>query len=262
MNIKEADKPIVIIDSGMGAVIIERKLDKLFPAENKIIIMDNEFLPYGNKSELAITRRVSKLMKEVRELEPKMIIIGCNTMDSIAADQILFDANGAVVVQIVYNTAYKAIVESKNKKIAVLATKASIESKAYHYGCALHAPNTNVIGVQCDNLASSIEHNENIKKVFNEEVAILENEEFDTIILGCTHYSRIKPLVSKQFKDVNIIDSTDVVVQMASKQMDNVIKQKDHRIGTTKIIMTKDENKDYINKLYSNVEIEKWEIKQ
>lgn len=249
----EQTRPIVILDSGLGGAIVEKRFKEKYPHENTVLLIDNEFMPYGTKDKREVRNRIKKVMRKVEELEPKALIIACNTIDSLAMDVIFTTYPDLPTVQIVAPTSKKAVEVSKSKSIAVLATPNTIESQSYLWGSALYAPNTNVIGVACDELASAIENNENIKQTFIAETAGLKDEKFDTIVLGCTHYAKIRPLLKKTFGDVNIIDSTEVVVEAFADILPRIILQPVNKIGTTEILFTGEIDMDYIKKLYATV---------
>ncbi len=248
--IVDENRPILIIDSGMGGVICERRFDKVYPSENKVILIDNQFMPYGTKDSQKVVRRVSRLIDIIKEIKPKAILIACNTIEALALD--VFEANmpNTPVVGMIDNTSRKAISFSKKKPIVVLATENTINSQAYLYSISLMQANSQVIGVECPNLASAIENNKNVKEVFKEEISILKNENFSTIILGCTHYAKINPLIKKQFPSVTIIDSTEELMVSFQEHTHKIQFRAPHLLGETKIILTEDKDMSYVNKLY------------
>ncbi len=256
----DSTQPIIILDSGMGGAIVEKRFKEKYPHENTILLIDNAFMPYGTKTTREVRERIKKVMRKIVELNPKALIIGCNTIDSLAMDIIFNTYPDLPTVQIVAPSARQAIEASKKKSIAVLATKATIESKSYLMNSGLYFPNTKVIGVECENLAYAIEMGENIKATFNQEVELLAKEEFDCIVLGCTHYAKIKPLVTKKFPNVKIIDSTQAVVSEFEKLLPRIILQASNKIGKTRVLCTGDIDTNYFSKLYATVEIEKIEI--
>lgn len=250
----DSTRPIVILDSGLGGAIVEKRFKEKYPHENTVLLIDNAFMPYGTKDKREVRNRIKKVMRKVEELEPKALIIACNTIDSLAMDVIFTTYPDMPTVQIVAPTSKKAVDVSKSKSIAVLATPNTIESQSYLFNSALYYPNTNVIGVACDELASAIENNTNIKETFNLETAGLKNEKFDTIVLGCTHYAKVRPLIKKTFGDVNVIDSTEVVVEAFETILNRIILQPANKIGATEVLYTGDVDMDYLKKLYSSIE--------
>lgn len=250
----DSTRPIVILDSGLGGAIVEKRFKEKYPHENTVLFVDNAFMPYGTKDKREVRNRIKKVMRKIEELEPKALIIGCNTIDSLAIDVIFNTYPDMPIVQIVAPTSKKAVDMSKTKSIAVLATPNTIESQSYLFNSALYYPNTNVIGVACDDLASAIENNQDIKETFKLETAALANEKFDTIILGCTHYAKVRPLINKTFGDVNIVDSTVEVVEAFEQILGRIILQPKNKIGKTEVLYTSEIDMDYLKKLYGSIE--------
>ncbi len=211
-GIEETKRPLLLIDSGVGGLNILKKLKEKYPVENFVYICDNEFLPLGNKNVTIINRRVNKIIKKIKEINPKGILFACNTLDSISGGTIDSSFPSIDVFHIVKPTMEEAIKETKNKNIAILGTKNTIESQAY-MNFALMKKGLNIYGVECIDLANAIEHNNDVDKVLKDELSVLDGIDFDTLILGCTHYSIIKNKISKKFKDVKIIDSADCVIK-------------------------------------------------
>ncbi len=234
--------PIVVVDSGVGGMRIAKEIHERKPAENVILIADNKFLPYGNQDTRIITRRAVRIMAYIKKLDPKAVILGCNTLDSIAGDKIEAQLGNIPLVRIVNAVAKAAVKVSASKQIALLATSNTIESQKYMYEMLGYYPNTHLLGLECPNLATAIEKRENIKQVFNEETAILKDYEFDTLILGCTHYSNIMPMVKKNFDGVNIIDSGKIVTDEFINLLETKLEFNKADKGSIKLITTqKDE---------------------
>ncbi len=256
----DSTRPIVILDSGLGGAIVEKRFKEKYPHENTVLFVDNGFMPYGTKDKRDVRNRIKKVMRKIEELEPKALIIACNTIDSMAMDVIYTTYPDLPTVQIVAPTSKKAVDSSKSKSIAVLATPNTIESQSYLFNSALYYPNTNVIGVACDDLAYAIETGENIKATFKLETAGLNNEKFDTLILGCTHYAKVRPLINKAFGDVTVIDSTVEVVEAFANILNRIILQPQNKIGTTEVLYTGDVDAEYLQKLYGSIEHTKVEL--
>lgn len=252
----DSEQPIVILDSGLGGAVVEKRFKEKYPQENTILFIDNGFMPYGTKDKKQLRERIKKIMVKIKQLNPKALIIACNTIDSMGMDIIFNTYPDLPIVQIVAPTARAAVTISKSKRIAVIATENTINSQSYLFNSGLYFPNTNILGVPCPNLATAIETNTNIKEVFNEEIAPLIDEKFDTLILGCTHYAKVLPLIKKTFGDVNIVDSTEEVVTEFTTITNRIILRGSHRIGKTKILYTGIDNREYLKKLYTNVETE------
>lgn len=224
---KYKDAPVVIIDSGLGGLKIAQEIKKQKPSENIVVFADTEFMPLGNKDSRIVTRRVVKAIAKLKKLEPKAVVLACNTIDALAGDKLVSQLGAIPLYRIVDKTAVQAVKLSKTKEVGLLATTNTIDSQKYMLSMLGYSPNTHLIGLECYNLAQAIETDTNKKEVFKEEVAPLHDFKIDTLILGCTHYSHIMPMIKKEFPNVDIVDSSKVIVDFfledfQEKQLFNV----------------------------------------
>lgn len=233
------DAPIVIIDSGLGGLEITRDLVKQKPAENFIFISDNEFMPYGTKDQRIVSRRIIRIIAYVKKLKPKAVVLACNTLDAIAGDKIDAQLGGIRLIRIIHPTALRAVKESSNKQIGLLATINTVDSQRYMLEMLGIAKDTHLYGLECQNMASAIEKNENIKQVTKEEIAPLKDYAIDTLILGCTHYHKAIPVIKKEFPNVNIVDSSEVLVAETVNILENQLPYNIASKGSLTIFSTK-----------------------
>lgn len=208
---KPKNAPIIVIDSGLGGVLCAKKIFEDMPSENVILYTDHLFLPYGNKSKREIEKRASDIFKNLKKLNPKAIVIACNTLDSLAGDTLDTIAGNIPIFHVVNVTALKGIKASKTKQVGLLATPATINSHSYMHAIVGYDHRTNLYGVECPDLAVAIETNTNLKEEIQSSVLIFKEIEIDTLILGCTHYTKITPLIQKLFPDIQLIDSTMIL---------------------------------------------------
>lgn len=250
------DRPIVVIDSGVGGLAFTKKLADAKPVENIIYFADTEFMPLGNKNEKLIGRRIVKIIAKIKKLEPKAVIFACNTLDALAGDKVQGQLGNIPFYRIIDVTAKQAISSSKSKEIGLLATTNTIESHRYIYSMLSTNPHTHLIGVECPNLAYAIETGVDLKKICNEEIEPLKEFNIDTLILGCTHYSTVIPMIKKVYPHVNLVDSSAVLLEtfiddLESKLQFNVANKPTLKIITTKVDTTFETN---VNKYLSGIE--------
>ncbi len=233
------DRPIIVIDSGTGGMAVTATLSKLKPVENFIFFADNDFMPLGNKNEKLISRRISKIGAYMKSLDPKAVILACNTLDSLAGDKLQALFGNVPVYRVIEPTAKAAVSASKKLEIGLLATTNTIESHKYIYSMLSKQPNVHLIGVDCPDLAYAIETSENLKATFAEEVEPLKEFDIDTIILGCTHYSAVTPMVKKSFGEVEIIDSSQVLIHTFIKDLETKLDFNTANKGSVVVVTTK-----------------------
>ncbi len=256
---KEIKKtPIIIVDSGAGGMKIAKMIHEQKPAENIILITDNKFLPYGNQDHRVISRRAVRIMAYIKNLDPKAVILGCNTLDSLAGSKIEAQLGNIPLVRIINPVAKAAVKASKTKNIGLIATKNTIESQKYMYEMLGYYPNTHLLGLECPDLATAVESRENLKEVFKTEVSPLHDYEFDTLILGCTHYSNILPMIKKEFTDVTLIDSVQVLVDEFINLLENKLDYNKADKGSLSVVTTqKDERFDKnVERFFGDMEVE------
>ncbi len=235
-NVKEA--PIVIIDSGVGGLNITKKFITEKVSENIIFFVDHEFLPFGNKDPRILSRRIINIITRVKKLQPKMVILACNTIDAVVGDKISGQLGNIPFIRIIEPTAMEAVKNSASKQIALLATINTINSQKYMMDMLGYSANTHLYGIECANLVNAIESNDNIKKVVHEETQAIEELGVDTIILGCTHFSSVIPIIKKKYKDYKIIDSSEVVLKKAFNHLETKLDYAVASKGEVTIITT------------------------
>lgn len=256
-NLKDKDRPLLILDSGVGGLGILKSMIQKYPVENIIYICDNEMLPLGNKNVKILNRRIARMIKVIKKINPKGILIACNTIDSISGDVIRSSFPFINVYRIVESTMLQAVKTTKTKKIALLATKNTIESQSY-MKYALAKKGLSIYGVECIELAKAIEDNIDVKQIFKQETSVLEGIEFDTLVLGCTHYSYIKnSLIKDKYPNIQIVDSSEELIKNYNLNKNSILENKANKqeinIYVTKITdevfktnVQKILNKDYL----------------
>ena len=200
---------IAVFDSGVGGLNILESLIKEFPNENFIYLADEEFFPYGVKTKVELESRITKIALKLNEMNIKTIIIACNTAS--ANSHHLKEIITTNVIEIISATASYAIENSKNKKIGVWATNATIDS--FKYQEALEKGAT-CYPVKASDLVPLIEKNlldETFPLVVNH---LNEIKDADSLILGCTHFPLLKDIIKKVNGDLNLI-SSNVPVNIA-----------------------------------------------
>jgi len=203
--------PIGVFDSGIGGLTVLDELIEQFPHEDFIYIADTKNCPYGEKSAEDIAELVTRVSSYLIENKVKAIVIACNT--ATANSNHLLEITDIPIIGVIEPTAQYALKATKNKKVAVLATIATIESNLYQnlLNKILRFKKAKVYPVKCSEFVLAVEGNQlqcdysyNLVK---DKLMNFENEHIDTVILGCTHFGLIKEEISAVFKDANLISS-------------------------------------------------------
>ena len=231
------NRPIGVFDSGVGGLTVAKEIKRLLPHESIIYFGDTKHLPYGDKSKETITRFSSKITKFLIKQNCKAIVVACNSATSNSIEAIREAAGDTLVVDVISPVAKKVAYEL-HQKIGVIATKATVNSKAYKNTIRKYNRHIKVIEMATPLLVPIIEEGFcNTQVSRNTIESYLTNKKFediDTIILGCTHY----PLIEKEIRatlqgKVNVINSPLIVVN-----------QLIHELGT-KNLLANNPNPEY-----------------
>ena len=201
---------IGIFDSGIGGTSIFKEIHGLLPHEHIIYLADSKNAPYGNKSEGEILQLSIKNTEFLLKKGCKLIVVACNTATTNA---ITFLRDNYDVPFIGIEPAIKpAALNTKTKAVGILATKGTLSSHLFHKTTDLFASGIKVIEQVGEGIVPLIE---NGKLMSSEMKALLKiyiepmvDENIDYLVLGCTHYPYLIPMLSKMLpKHVKIIDS-------------------------------------------------------
>ena len=215
------NNPIGVFDSGVGGISVLKHIHALLPHENLIYVADSANAPYGNKTPEFIQQRTLTIADFLIQHGAKALVIACNTATAAAAETLrakytLPDLNFPIIGM---EPAVKpAATVSKNGVIGVLATVGTLKSAQFAALLESYGRNVKVVTQACVGLVECIERGElnadNTLKLIQQYCAPLLAEGADTIVLGCTHYPFVRPLIEQVVgKDVQIIDTGAAVAK-------------------------------------------------
>ncbi|MGN0276435.1 MAG: glutamate racemase [Hominisplanchenecus sp.] len=193
--------PIGVFDSGVGGLTVAREIMRNLPEENIVYFGDTARVPYGSKSRDTVLRYSRQIIRFLRTQEVKAIVIACNTASAYALDEVEKELD-IPIIGVVKPGARVACEVTKNKKIGVIATEATIHSGIYTTFIQNQDPEIQVIGKACPLFVPLVEEGW-LKDSVTFEVAgrylrELMDQDIDTLILGCTHY----PLLRSTLREV------------------------------------------------------------
>ena len=218
--------PIGLFDSGVGGLTILSALQKVLPSENIIYFGDTAHVPYGNKSKIAVTKYSTDIVKFLENKKVKFIIVGCNTASALALPSIKKIAK-VDLLGVLLPAAKEAAKSTKNGKIAVIATQATVNSNSYKNELLKINKNLKIYQFACPLLVPLIEDkkllNTLLPTMLKYYLAPVKKCGADTLILGCTHYPIIKKQIAKMLgTKVKLIDSA----QNTALETKNILAQK------------------------------------
>ncbi len=203
---------IGVFDSGLGGLSAVKQMLKAMPNENIIYFGDTGRVPYGNRSTDTIKRYAVQDANFLLTHNVKMVVAACGTVSSVAPD--LEKTLGVPYTGVVLPTCYTALKETKNGKIGVIGTTATINSHSYKKRIQEKNPEFEVFEQDCPLFVPLVENgiidrNDPIVKLVVEKyMSNLKNAGVDTVILGCTHYPILKDAIGDYMgDDVLLIDS-------------------------------------------------------
>jgi glutamate racemase len=205
---------IGVFDSGFGGLTVLKALLEVVPEANYLYFGDTARLPYGSKSVETVARYACEAAKFLEQQDAEMLVIACNTATALAIDQIR-QASSVPVVGVIEPGAQQAKLASRDRKVVVIGTDATVSSHAYHK--ALSALNLEAREKACPLLVPLVEEGWIDHPVTEQVARIYLNEAFsdgfasaDVLLLGCTHYPLLKPLLQRVAPDhVTLVDSAE-----------------------------------------------------
>src|SRR5258708_11233718 len=207
--------PVIgVFDSGFGGLTVLRELLKVLPGVEYLYFGDSAHLPYGAKSARTVDKYAISATNFLQEHGIEMLVIACNTATALAFDEISA-AVSIPVVGVVEPGAQRAAAISKSKKVAVLATEATVASHAYQR--ALQRLGLDATEKACPLLVPLVEEGwvehpvtEQVAHIYIDQIFQDGSRDADVLVLGCTHYPLIHPLLRRATPPrVQIVDSAE-----------------------------------------------------
>lgn len=210
---KNTDAPIGVFDSGIGGLTVVRELLRQLPNEDIVYFGDTARVPYGPKSPETVTRFSREITTFLLEQGVKAVVIACNTATAHALE-ILRREFDIPIIGVVEPGSRAATQASAKRRIGVIGTQGMVGSHAYDR--AIHAidPNVEVLSQACPLFVPFAEEgwfeHEAIRLVAQDYLTPLSHSDIDTLVLGCTHYPLLKPLLAEVLgPSVRLIDSAE-----------------------------------------------------
>lgn len=205
-------KAIGVFDSGLGGLTAVREMLRILPDEDIVYFGDTGRVPYGSKSNDTISKYAMQDARFLRSLGVKMIIAACGTVSSVAPD--LSDQLGVPYTGVVYPTCFSACAATKNGRIGVIGTAATIASHSYKNRIQSKHPEYTVVEQACPLFVPLVENgmtdpeDEIVSLTVRRYLAVMHENGVDTIILGCTHYPLLSEAIAREMGGgVTLIDS-------------------------------------------------------
>lgn len=209
-NIVRSEAPVGVFDSGVGGLTVAREIMRQLPEENIVYFGDTARVPYGSKSQDNIIRFSRQIINFLKTKDVKAIVIACNTASALALDTVKNEID-IPIIGVIEPGARAAVRETRNGKIGVVGTEATINSETYTKVIKRLNQDAEVLGKSCPLFVPLVEEGFAKHKITEEVIDIylagFKKTDIDTMILGCTHYpllrSRIMAYLGEQVHIVN-----------------------------------------------------------
>jgi glutamate racemase len=232
-------RPIIgVFDSGFGGLTVLKALLEVIPCADYLYFGDTARLPYGSKSVETVARYAVEAAHFLEGHGAGMLVIACNTATALALDQIIAAAH-VPIVGVVEPGAEAASAASKNKKVVVIGTEATVSSHAYRK--ALENRGLRAQEKACPLLVPLVEEGwvehpvtEQVARIYLEEAFADGFGDADVLLLGCTHYPLLKPLLHRVAPEhVNIVDSAESTARVVAARLQTSTVPLDRRKGSS-----------------------------
>lgn len=215
--------PIGVFDSGVGGLTVVRALMERLPLEHLIYYGDTARVPYGVKSRATIEHYSAQIVAFLLAARVKALVIACNTIAAVAGDAIRAQAGGMPVIDVIAAGAKAALATSRNGHIAVIATNTTVNSNAYARAIHAQNPDTLVRTQATPLLVPLVEEgwldHEVTRLTVREYLKPLLVDDIDTLVLGCTHFPLLKPLIGKEAQNVALVDSAITTAEATAQAL-------------------------------------------
>jgi glutamate racemase len=219
--------PIAVFDSGVGGLTVLHECLVSLPEEDYLYLGDDARFPYGARSEKELRGNVEEVTRFLLKRGAKLLVIACNSAASAgheAAMQIAAEA-GIEVVAVIEPEAEVAAALTQSGKVGVLATPATVRSGSYLRALAHQHRALTVTEVEAPDLAAVIQRgfpfDEGVVEMVRSYCAPLKRAEVDTVILGCTHYPLVAPMLQRVLgRDVRLVTAGHAIAATAQRVLE------------------------------------------
>ncbi len=230
------EKPIGIFDSGIGGLTVVKEIYEELPFENTLYFGDTAQVPYGSKSKEVVIKFSFENTRFLLKYGIKVMVVACNTVSALALDSLRKEF-AVSIIGVIEPGVRAALKSTRNKRIGVIGTEATIKSNAYTQ--SLHSLNSQVkvFTQSCPLFVPLVEEgwvDKEVTQIIGKEyLNPLLKKNIDTLILGCTHY----PLLEKMLREivghkVTLINSAREVAQEVKKELitNGLIRKKSNNV--------------------------------
>ncbi|HEY2439969.1 MAG TPA: glutamate racemase [Solirubrobacteraceae bacterium] len=225
---QSAELPVAVFDSGVGGLTVLHELLVSLPSEDYVYLGDTARFPYGNRTQAELRSFAVEIAEHLLEVGAKILVVACNAASAAALDTLErhLDQTGrdVDVIGVVASATQLAVAGSRNGRIGLLATPATVESGSYERAVLAADRHVHLEAVGCPDLAPIIQggfpFDESVVETVRGYCAPLRDAEVDTVILGCTHYPLVAPMLQRMLgRGVSLVTSGVGVVRSVERAL-------------------------------------------
>ncbi len=240
--------PIAVFDSGVGGLTVLHECLVSLPTEDFVYLGDDARFPYGARSTEQLREHVDQVTRFLLEREAKLLVIACNSAASagLEAAREIAGERGVEVVGVIEPEAEIAAAVTETGRVGVLATPATVRTGAYGRALAQHHRNLTVTEVEAPDLAAVIQRgfpfDRSVVEMVRRYCEPLRRAEVDTVVLGCTHYPLVAPMLQRTLgRDVRLVSAGHAIAATAQRVLSDAgLESSNSEEGAYSFICTED----------------------
>ena len=217
--------PIGVFDSGIGGLTVVHELMRQLPGESIIYFGDTARVPYGPKSPETVRRYSREITAFLIDQGVKSIVVACNTATAHALPM-LREEIAMPIIGVVEPGARAAVTATRSSRIGVIGTVGTINSGAYERAIRALSPQATITARACPLFVPLVEEgwldHDATRLIAAEYLGPMRDAAIDTLVLGCTHYPLLKPMLAREMGDeVRLIDSAERTAAETARMLDD-----------------------------------------
>jgi len=220
---RQSAAAIGIFDSGVGGLTVFRAVERRLPNESLIYLGDTARIPYGVRSAATVERYALECASFVQSKGVKAIVIACNTASALAANYLRSKCS-VPVIGVIRPGSRRAVEQTRNGHIGVIATESTVASGAYQRAMLAIRSGLEITSRACPLFVPLAEEgwlNHPVTlQVAEEYLSELRSSRVDTLVLGCTHYPILRPVIERTLGDqIKYVDSGEAVAETLAQML-------------------------------------------
>ena len=238
-----SEAPIGVFDSGIGGLTVVAALRQQLPSEHIFYVGDTARVPYGGKSQGTVTRYSQEICQFLLARTCKAIVVACNTASALAVSA-LRETLSVPILGMIQPGAEAAVRATRNGRIGIVGTRATILSRAYDHAIRALSPEAKIMSHACPVLVPMIEEgwldDALTDAAIERYIRPLLDSKIDTLVLGCTHYPLLRNAIARiAGPGVHIVDSAENCASSLSQMLhDNHLAAPTTQVGRLEVSLT------------------------